>query len=374
MPIYLDHNATALPLPEAAAAAAEWLGRPANPSSIHGSGRRARAAVEAARRQVAASLGGAPAGVVFTSGATEALHLGLRLAPRGGHVVVSAVEHPAVFGACRARGVDVSVVPVDAAGRLRVADVAAAVEPDTALVVVMRAQNELGNLYPVGEIARAVAPVPVLCDAVQAWGKVPLEVSTLGAALVAVSGHKIGAPPGVGALYVQPGLALDPLLFGGPQERGRRAGTENVAGIVGLGVAASRVADRLAAMPAVAARRDRLRAVFAEAVPGFVVHGEPGLPNTLACRVEGLEGDLLLAALDLAGVELSSGAACSAGGVEPSPVLRALGLDEGAARRGLRLSLGPETTDAEVAQVAEVFPRVALRALAARGQGGARCA
>ncbi len=366
MPIYLDHNASAIPSPAAAAAAADWLGRPANPSSVHRAGRAARAAVERARRQVAEAIGGHPGEVVFTSGATEALHLALGRVPRGSHVVASAVEHPALFGACRARGVTVSTAAVDGAGRLTVEAVRRALRPDTALVAVMAAQNELGNVYPVADIARAVAPVPLLCDAVQALGKIPLDVTRLGAAMAALSGHKVGAPPGVGALWVARGEPLAPLLEGGPQERGRRAGTENVAGVVALGVAAAQVPDRLAAMPAVARRRDRLRATLAEALPEWVEHGDPGLPNTLAGRVEGVDGDILLAALDRDGVCLSSGAACAAGGIEPSPVLLALGLDDASARGGLRFSTGPETTDAQIARAGALFVAAARRALSAR--------
>jgi cysteine desulfurase len=229
----------------------------------------------------------------------------------------------------------------------------------------MAAQNEIGNVYPVRVVADAVAPVPVLCDAVQAFGKLPLSVADLGAALVVVSSHKIGGPPGAGALWTR--LDLRPLLAGGPQERGRRAGTENVPALVGFGVAAAALPERLAAMPRVAALRDRLERELLARVPGLRVHGdrEARLPNTLSFRVDGLEGDLLLAALDLEGIRLSSGSACSSGSVEPSPVLRALGLDEAAARGGLRASLGPETTDAEIDRLLDLLPALAARARAA---------
>jgi cysteine desulfurase len=364
MEVYLDHNATAPCLPAAAQAAAEWLlGPPGNPSSAHAAGRRARAAVELARRQVAAALGARPGEVVFTSGATEALHLAVAgVVPRGGHVVASAVEHPALYGACRVAGAEVTRVPVDAQGRLDPAAFRAALRPDTALVAVMAAQNEIGNVYPVRAIAAAVAPVPVLCDAAQAFGKVPLDVA--GASLLVVSGHKIGAPAGVGALWVAPGLDLAPFLDGGPQERGRRAGTENTAGIVAFGVAAAALSERLAAMPRVSALRDRLEAALRARLPGLRVHGDPAarLPNTLSFRVDGVEGDLLLAALDLEGVRLSSGSACSSGSLEPSPVLRALGLDDDAARAGVRVSLGPETTEAEVQRLIDLLPALVERA------------
>ncbi|MEZ4467831.1 MAG: cysteine desulfurase family protein, partial [bacterium] len=317
---------------------------PGNPSSVHAAGRRARAAVEAARRQVAQAVGVAPGELIFTSGATEALHLAiLGAVPRGGHVVVSAVEHPAVFGACAVAEARVSVVPVDGAGRLLPADVAAAVRPDTALVAVMAAQNELGTLYPVAEIARAVG-APLLCDAAQALGRVPVDLPSLGAALAVFSAHKLGGPAGAGALWVRPGMALRPTLAGGPQERGRRAGTEAVAALVGFGAAAALVPRRLAGMAGVVALRDRLEAGLA-AMPGVIFHGNQGvrLPNTSAWRFEGVMGDVLLAALDLEGFCLSSGSACSAGAVEPSPVLRALGLGPAEAGGGLRASSGPRT-------------------------------
>ncbi len=358
--MYLDHNASAPVLPAAAQAAAEWMLGPAgNASSVHAAGRRARAAVERARRQVASALGGSPRELVFTSGATEALHLAVcGLVPVGGHVVASAVEHPALFGACAVAEARITRIPVDQAGRVRPDDFAAATRPDTALVCLMAAQNETGNVYPVAEVARVVAPVPVLCDAVQAVGRRPLDVSTLGARLVVVSSHKLGGPQGAGALWVRAGTSLRPVLAGGPQERGRRAGTENVAALVGFGVAAEAIPDRLSAMARVAAMRDAVRAALEATV---VLHGTPELPNTLSFRVPGIEGDVLLAALDLEGVCISSGSACSSGAVEPSPVLRALGLSEDEARGGLRVSLGPETTEAEVERFMDVFTRVVER-------------
>lgn len=363
MAIYLDHNATAPLAPAAARACAAWLaGPPGNPSSVHQAGRRARAALEAARRQVAGALGVAPGELVFTSGATEALHLAIGgLVPPGGHVVASAVEHPAVFGACAVAGAEVTRVPVDAAGRLDPAAVAAAVRPDTALVAVMAAQNELGNVYPVADIAARVG-APLLCDAVQAFGRVPLRLPALGAAVAVVSSHKIGGPAGAGALWIAPGRRLRPVIAGGPQERGRRGGTEPTLALVGFGAAAEAVPARLAGMPAVAALRDRLRAGLS-ALPGVIFHGdqEVRLPNTVAWRFDGVPGDVLLAALDLEGFCLSSGSACAAGAVEPSPVLTALGLPAAAAGQGLRASLGPENTAAEVDALLAVLPRLVAR-------------
>lgn len=370
--VYLDHNASAWPLPAASRAAADWmLSQGGNPSSVHAAGRGARAAVEAARRSVASALGGRPSEIVFTSGATEALHLAiLGLARPGAHAVVSGVEHPAVYGACRVAGVEPIRVAPDAAGRLTPEAFAAAVRPDTAFVAVMAAQNETGNVYPVEAIARAVAPVPVIVDAVQRFGRLALDVATLGAAAVVVSGHKIGAPSGVGALWVQPGLALAEVLGGGPQERGRRGGTENVPGIIGFGVAADALGDRLAAAPRLAALRDACAAGLWAFAPEVVFHGDPDarLPNTLSFRLPGIAGDVLLAALDLAGFCLSSGSACASGALEASPVLRALGIPAADARGAVRLSLGPETTEAEVASFLAALPVCVARIRAAEAE------
>lgn len=375
-PIYLDHNATTFPLPSAAAAVAEWLARgPANPSSVHGPGRAARAAVERARRAVGRALGGAPAEVVFTSGATEALHLAIiGLVPPGGEVLISAVEHPAVRGACAVAGARIRVVPVDESGRISVDAVLDARTAETAAVCIMRAQNEIGALYPVAEIADALGSTPLICDAAQALGRIPVDVGRLGATAVVISSHKIGGPPGAGALWVKSGTQLRPFLAGGPQERGRRAGTENVPAIVGFGVAVEAIADRQATMDEVRRRRDRIAAAL-HGIEGFIEHGvAPRLPNTLAGRIGGLDGDLLLSALDLEGISLSSGSACSSGGVEPSAVLLAMGLTPEQARGGLRISLGPETTDDEVDRFIATFRAVVDRARRAQRPEHDACA
>lgn len=359
--VYFDHNASAPLVPAARAALTAWLAAPpGNPSSVHRLGRAARAAVERARRQVAAALAVVPGELIFTSGATEALHLGIAgLAPRGAHVVTSAVEHPATFGALATLGATVTRVPVDAQGRLDPAAVLAAVRPDTALIVCMAAQNELGVRYPVEAIA-AAASVPVLCDAVQAIGRVDLDLS--GCAAAVISSHKIGGPHGVGALWLAPGHRLTPWIAGGPQERGRRAGTENLPGVVGFGAAAEVLPTRRAAMARVAALRDRFEAGL-DAIPGVVVHARDAtrLPNTSAFRIAGVPGDVLLAALDLEGYCLSSGSACSAGAIEPSPTLLALGLDATCAREGIRLSLGPSNTAAEIDGCLALLPALVAR-------------
>ncbi|MFN3197033.1 MAG: cysteine desulfurase family protein [Bradymonadia bacterium] len=369
MAIYLDHNATSVPLDEAVQAMIPWLNQPANASSVHQAGRRARAAVERTRRAVGQSIGAErPSQITFTSGATEALHLAIvgSVGP-GQSVVISAVEHPAVRGACEVSGAEVITVPVDRQGRLTAGQYADAVREDTALVVIMGAQNEIGVLYPVAEIVEAVAPVPVLCDGAQLWGRVPIDVKTLGVTMLALSGHKVGAPQGVGALWTRRGHLLEPHQRGGPQERGLRGGTESVAGLVGLGVAAERIPARIEQMSRVAELRDQLQQRLLAAVPGVIIHGVPGegLPNTLAFRIDGVPGDVVLAALDLEGVYISSGSACSSGSVEPSPVLTALGLDPESARSGLRISLGPETTAEEIEQVMHILPEVIHRIRAA---------
>lgn len=368
MAVYLDHNATAPLTPAARAAMVAWLTGPGgNPSSVHRLGRGARAAVEQARRQVAGALGVVPGELTFTSGATEALHLAVvGVVPPGGHVVASAVEHPALFGACAVAGARVTTVPVNGQGQLDPEAVARAVTPDTALVAVMAAQNEIGTLLPVAEVAVRVR-VPVLCDAAQAFGRIPLQFHALGCHLGVVSAHKLGGPQGAGALWVAPGFALRPWIAGGPQERGRRAGTEHVAALVGFGAAAAAVPERLAQMARVAALRDRFEAGLVR-LPGVCLHGDlqARLPNTSAWRFEGVPGDVLLEALDLEGFFLSGGSACSSGAVEPSPVLRALGLSAEEARGGLRASFGPENTEADVDGVLAVLPGLVARI---RGRG-----
>jgi cysteine desulfurase len=305
--------------------------------------------------------------LTFTSGATEALHTVIcGVVNAHDHVVVSAVEHPATWGALRRAQADVSVVPVDRLGRVDPAQVQAALKPDTKLVIQMAAQNELGVVYPTQEIASVIDGVPLLVDAAQAYGKVPLDLSETGATYAVVSGHKMGAPLGVGALWCRDGEPFTPYLEGGAQERGRRAGTENVPAIVGFGVAADEVEERLHRLTVARALLEaaRLRLAQESALELLGVwgvldqHGSSEasgvwrtyrqLPNTLCLRLLKHDGDLILQQLDLAGFCVSSGSACSSGALEPSPVLRALGLDERSARRGLRVSIGPQTSADEL--------------------------
>lgn len=373
--VYLDHNASAAPYRPAREAAARWLLEGlGNPSSQHTPGRAANAAIEGARRRIAQLFGLRPASLTFTSGATEALHLALAGSLRPGETLLSdPLEHPAVAGAARAAGAQLRLVRPDALGRLDPAafSALAAQDPAPKLVAVALAQSELGNLHAVEAIARAVAPLPVVCDAVQAWGKVPLDVPALfeaGVVAVVLSGHKIGAPPGVGLLLSRPGFAPRAWIDGGAQERGRRAGTENLPGIVGLAVAAEAVPARLAQMDRVRALRDDLeRHLTATLGPRYVRHGDPAhrLPNTSHGRIEGLTSETLLAAFDLEGVAISAGTACSSGGLEPSATLLALGLSPQQARQGLRISLGPESSEADLQHFQVALARILARVEAA---------
>jgi cysteine desulfurase len=376
MRIYLDHNATAPLLPEARDAMLAFLGPPANASSAHREGARARAALEAARADVAALVGAAPAEIVFTSGATEANNLALRgvlaAAPAGAAVVTTAIEHASVLEPARAlAGPRLRLVPVDAEGRVAAADVVAAGD-GAALVSVGLANGEVGSVAPVAEVAAVLLPrgVVVHSDAAQAVGRLPVDVRALGVDLLSFSSHKLGGPTGVGALWVRPGLRLVPQHAGGPQERGRRAGTENVAAVVGFG-AAARVARRHGAAwaGAAGALTERLWAGLRARVPDARRNGPaagPRLPNTLNVSVPGCAAESLVVLLDLAGVAVSAGSACAAGAVEPSHVLLAMGRDPGAARGGLRVSIGPGTTAADVDRLLDLLP-----ALVAQVRAGA---
>jgi cysteine desulfurase len=361
MRVYLDHNATAPLRPEAREAMLALLGTPANPSSAHREGARARAALETARAEVAALLGARPAEIVFTSGATEANNLALRGAARGA-VVTTAVEHASVLAAARAVGAPLTIVPVDGEGRVDADAVVAACGPGPTLSSVGLANGEVGTLAPVAEIAAGLAGRDVLLhtDAAQAVGRLPVDVRALGVNMLSLSSHKLGGPAGAGALWVGPRVRLAPQLAGGPQERGRRAGTENVVALAGFGVAARCARAELDAFATrAAALLERLWDGIRRALPDAVQNGPadgPRLPNTLNVAFPGCTGESLMVLLDLAGVAVSVGSACAAGAAEPSHVLLAMGRDAEAARGGLRLSVGWSTTDDDVARVLAVLP------------------
>ncbi len=372
--IYLDHNATTPLDPRVRDAMLPWLGEgPGNPSSPHAEGRRARRLVEDSRDAVAALLAADPREVVFTSGATEANNLAIHAwaGLRPGGILVSAVEHPSVREPIQhlaLAGRPVSELPVGPEGRLR--EEALAGEggfAGAALVAVMAANNEIGAIQPFAEVASACAAagVPVHIDAVQAVGKIPFDVSHIAAGSASISGHKIGGPMGIGALWLRSSLAWPAILLGGGQERGRRAGTENVPGIAGLGEAC-RLAQAEQAQRASTLRH--LEEIFLEEfrrrVPEVVVHGPRDtslrLPGTLSLRVPGVRGEHLLIACDLKGVAISLGSACSSGAVQPSHVLAAMGKTKVENLESVRLSLGWQQEPPEIRRGAALLAEAAL--------------
>ena len=378
--IYLDYNATTPVDPRVADAMRPFLtGGWGNPSSLHRPGREARAAVERARGQVAACLGCRPEEVVFTSGGSESDNLAIRGvvgARGGGHVVTSAVEHPAVLEVVRAlereSRIALTVVAVDRRGRVDPDAVAAALRPDTVLVSVMLANNEVGTLQPLAEITARCRERGVLVhtDAAQAVGKIAVDVAALGVDLLTVAGHKLYAPKGIGALFVRTGVRLEPLIRGAGHEMGLRAGTENVLEIVGLGAACELVTAELdSELPRLAAQRDRLATALREAVPAMTEHGDPAarLPNTLSVAFPGIDAGLLLARLGDE-VAASAGAACHAEDVEVSHVLEAMDVDTATALGTVRLSVGRFTTDAEVDRAATLIAGL-VRQLTPGGAG-----
>lgn len=377
--VYFDHNSTTPLAPEVFEAMKPYLGEDyGNASSVHWYGQRARDAVEAARERVARLLNARPAEIVFSSGGTEADNTALfgaveaarpRSAAGAKHVVTTAIEHHAVLNAAQAlerRGVSVTYVPVGAGGVLDPCDVEHAIRPETVLVSVMQANNELGTIQPIEEIGQMTRELGVLfhTDAVQSAGKIAVDAERLGVDLLSLSAHKLYGPKGVGALYVRKGTPLAPLLYGGHHERDRRPGTENVPGIVGLGKAAEIAAGCLAEESvAVAGLRDGLEAGIIERVPRSRVNGDPSRrqPNTANLSFAHIDGEAFVIALDLRGVACSTGAACSSGSIEPSHVLAAIGLSKAQARSSIRFSLGRFTNQEDVAYALEIIPEVVKR-------------
>lgn len=375
--VYMDYSATTPVDARVVEAMLPYLTEKfGNPSSVHLWGQEARAAVDHARQQVAALIGARPNEVTFVSGGTEANNLAIRgvaeqWAARGRHIITSTIEHPSVRGVCQLleqRGWEVTRLPVGEDGIVRAADVQAALRPDTVLVTIMLANNEIGTIQPIAEIAAVVRemrtrnhPLPLLhADGVQALGRMDVEVDALGCDLLSMSGHKLHAPKGVGALYVRRGVRLAPQMIGGHQERNQRAGTEAVPLIVAFGKAAELARQELDARIAhMRALRDRFEAGVAERIPDVVFNGhrERRLPHITNISFRYIEGEGLLINLDLQGVAVSTGSACSSGTLEPSPVIRALGRDEELARGAVRFSLGKETTEEEIDYVLEVLPR-----------------
>ncbi|ORJ61551.1 cysteine desulfurase NifS [Geothermobacter hydrogeniphilus] len=370
--IYLDHNATTPIHPEVLEAMLPFLrDHFGNPSSIHWAGRAVAGAIEQAREQVASLLGCRAAEIVFTSCGSEGDNLAIKgtvdaLRGQGNHIITTEVEHPAVLETCRylqERGCRVTFLPVDRRGALDLEQLESAITDQTILISVMWGNNETGNLFPLAEIG-AIAARHKVClhsDAVQAAGKLAIDVRAAGIDLLVLSGHKIGAPKGVGAVYIKNGTRLSPLLHGGHQERNRRAGTHNVASIVALGKACELAAAGLATYRQQVRRlRDRLEDGILATIPQVHLNGHPDrdlrLANTLNISFAGIEGESLLLNLDLHGIAASSGSACSSGSLDASHVLRAMGLESSLARSSVRFSLGAETTEEDIDHVLEVLP------------------
>jgi cysteine desulfurase len=385
--VYLDYNATTPVEPQILDAMLPYFSADfANASSIHTPGQRARAAVETAREQVAALIGARPQEIVFTSGGTEsdnhaifgvvAARVGQAFLPVASsssfsvssatkpHIITTTIEHEAVLNACQAaekQGVTITYLPVDREGLLDPDSVRRTIRPDTVLITIMQANNELGTIQPLEKIGRIAREHKIYfhTDAVQSAGKIPIDVTALNVDLLSLSGHKLYAPKGIGALYVRGGTRLRQLLYGGHHQRGFRPGTENVAGIVGLGQAAAIARHSLASdARQVSALRDKLEHGLLERVPQIRVNGRlaPRTPNTTNIMFAGIEGEALVIALDLKGLACSVGAACSSGAVEPSHVLTAIGLSQEEAKSSLRFSLGRHTTESEIDFALEAIP------------------
>jgi cysteine desulfurase len=382
--VYLDNSATTPLAPEVLEAMMPWLtDKFGNASSIHYFGQEARAAVDKARHQTAALINARPNEIVFTSGGTESNNLAVRglveaNAKYGRHIVTSGIEHPAVRSVCEdleKRGFEVTYLPVFENGIVRAEDVGSAIRPDTILVTIMWANNEIGTLQPVGEIGRIVRDLRASgrkiwfhTDAVQAVGKTVVDVEETGCDLLSVSAHKVNGPKGIGALYIRRGVRLYPQNIGGRQERAVRGGTEPVYGVVGLGKAAELAAvDLPSAAAHLATLRDGFETRVLESIGGSILNGDPKrrLPNISNISFKDIEGEGLLINLDMQGIAVSTGSACSSGSLEPSPVIRAIGREDALARGAIRFSFGRFNTEEDVEQVLQRLPNsiAALRNL-----------
>ena len=375
MRLYLDHNATTPVDPHVADAMNDAVRRCfGNASSIHAFGQTAKAALDDARSATAELLGARPNDVIFTGSGTEADNLAIRgvaeaALPAGRrHLIASAIEHEAVLNTLKAltkRGWTSTLLPVGPTGAVDPADLEAAITDRTAIVSIMHANNEIGTVQPVAKLAEIAHAHGALfhTDAVQTAGKLPIDVTALGVDLLSISAHKFNGPKGVGALWTRRGMRLVAPTTGGRQERNRRAGTENVPAIVGLGVAAGIAASKLAAETArLATLRDRLQTGLLERVPDSTVNGSGGrVPNTTNVSFQGVEAEALLIALDLEGIAVSTGSACSSGTLQPSHVLRAMGLTPQRAQSSIRFSLGLGNTEADVERVLDALPPLVVR-------------
>jgi cysteine desulfurase len=368
--VYLDNNATTKPAPEVVEAMlpylTEWYG---NPSSVHRFGQRSRQAIDEARAQVASALGCADSEIAFTGGGTEAINAAIRgllasRAPRR-RIVTTTVEHSATRELCAQlakEGAEILEIPVDQSGALDLDLLTASVDDSTALVTAMWANNETGVLFPVEQIAGLCRErgVPFHCDGTQAVGKIPVDVKSVGCDVMSFAAHKFHGPKGVGAMFVRRGMRMRPLVIGGPQERNRRGGTENVPGIVGMGKAAELAVAALPKMKQVGELRDRLEGEIVEKIDDSHENGRTDLrlPNTTNLGFARLEAEAILLLLSEQGICASAGAACSSGSLEPSHVLRAMGIDRRIAHGAIRFSLSRYTTSQEIDRAMEVLPAV----------------
>ncbi|ABZ84422.1 cysteine desulfurase family protein [Heliomicrobium modesticaldum Ice1] len=372
--VYLDHGATTPVHPAVIEAMVDCMQNHfGNPSSVHSFGREAKKLLEEARAKVAHLIGARPEEIIFTSGGTEADNLTIfgvarAMRKKGNHVITSAAEHHAVLDACQAltkEGFEVTVLPVDKYGMVRVEDVKAALKPETVLVTIMHANNEVGTINPIKEITQLVKAHGAVMhtDAVQTVGKIPVDVNDLGVDLLSLSSHKIYGPKGVGALYIRKGTKLFPLSHGGGQERKRRPGTENLPGIVGFGKAAEIMAREL---PEEMGRMGRLRQRLIEgllAIPEVQLNGHPTerIPINVNVSIKYIEGESLLLMLDMKGIAASSGSACTSGSLDPSHVLLAMGICHEVAHGSLRLTLGRDNTEEDIEYVLDVLPPIVER-------------
>lgn len=373
--IYLDNNASTPVREEVLEAIFDIYRRvPGNPSSIHSFGREARQYIEESREKVADSIGAQPSEIVFTGGGTEADNMAIRgtafaLRKKGSHIITQATEHHAVLHTCQfleEQGFDVTYLPVNSEGLVDPAEVAAAIRPETILITIMMANNETGVIQPVeeiGELARE-KEIAFHSDAIQVLGKIPLSVEKLKMDLISFSAHKVYGPKGVGALYIRRGTRLQQLTYGGHHERGKRPGTENTAGIVGLGRACElAVADLEMEADRLRQLRDRLRVAITEKISRVKLNGSPDrrLPNTLNLSFEFIEGEGILLGLEMNGVAAASGSACTSGKLEPSHVLRAMGIPAALAQGSIRFSLGRENTLEDIEYTAETLVPIVKR-------------
>ena len=370
--IYLDYAATAPVLPEVLDAMLPFfMSQFGNPSGVHAFGRETRKAVEQARRRTAGLLGADSREIVFTSGGSESNNLAIKgaaysLRTKGNHIVTSKIEHPSVLNTCRwleKQGFRVTYLPVDSCGTVSPEDVREAICPDTVLVSIMTANNEIGTVQHVSEIGEICRDKGVVfhSDAVQAAGMLKTDVRAMNVDLLSLSAHKFHGPKGTGALYVRKGTKLEAVIHGGEQERGLRAGTENVPGIVGLGKAAEIAGSEMKKNTAqIRELRDLLIQRIQEKVPDAFLNGHPvnRLPNNCHFSFSGIESEALLLRLDLAGISVSGGSACTSGSMEPSHVLQAIGLKDEMLRSGIRMTLGKETTREEIERTAQILPEI----------------